>query len=88
MESQPQNREFRNNPESLHPCLFRFRLLVLHAYCYARIDWSVCCCILLAAVPSFCMYIPVYTYDIFQFFSVDRVYSNLFLSAHSRWISR
>ena len=32
MESQPQNPEFRNNPENFHPCAYGIKS-ILHMYC-------------------------------------------------------
>ena len=40
MESQPQNPEFRNNPENFHPCDQRALVLTLCDFCYLLINFA------------------------------------------------
>ena len=39
MESQPQNPEFRNNPENFHPCLTKRWTLGIQKDSYQLTDW-------------------------------------------------
>ena len=42
MGSQPQNPEFRNNPENFHPCLGPYgRLVYVDSFCFLKICF--CC---------------------------------------------
>ena len=53
MESQPQNPEFRNNPENFHPCLCQMRESAPGQNLYKEQDLLICCKSQFVCIVSF-----------------------------------